>query len=283
MNADTGEGTVVLTSDTQLFEAPNWSPDGRWIVVNADGKLFRLEADNPETLHEISATGLPELNNDHLISPDGSMHFLSANDGHIYRLPWEGGAAVRVTHPKEPQRRFRHFLHGISADGTRLAYVGTEMRDGDEWGRRALWELDLQTGSERLVGDGFSPADGPEYGPQGLLYFNSEVASSIDGHAQIFRRNQATATTEQLTFDERVNWFPHPSPDGRYLVYLSYEPGTLGHPADLPVIIRAVDNSDGSVRDLAAVFGGQGTINVNSWSPDSRRFAFVEYPIDPRA
>ncbi|WP_415854163.1 TolB family protein [Sinomonas sp. G460-2] len=279
LDVHSGHGTTVLTSSDRLFEAPNWSPNGRWIVLNADGRLFRVDLEGAPELAEIPSSGLPELNNDHLVSPDGGHHFVSANDGHIYRLAWDGGKAQRVTSPKDPSRRFRHFLHGISPDGSRLAYVGTEVLDGDEWGRRAVWELDLHTGEEHLVGGGFSPADGPEYARDGALYFNSEFRSSEEGHAQLFRHDPTTRSTEQLTFDERVNWFPHIAPDGRNLVYLSYGPGTSGHPADVPVIIRTLDGDDRTPRDLVSLFGGQGTINVNCWAPDSRRIAFVRYPI----
>ncbi len=276
----TNRSTHIYTSDRCLFEAPNWHPDGQYIVVNADGLLYRIDVLDPTALQQIPAEGLPELNNDHLISPDGRWHFVSANDGHLYRLPWEGGKAQRVTTPKPEGRKFRHFLHGISPDGKTLAYVGTETENGDEWGRRALWLLDLETGNETLLGDGFSPADGPDFSANGdFIYFNSEYRSELEGHAQLFRIESATKSVKQLTSDERVNWFPHPSPDGRHLSYLSYQPGTLGHPADRQVKLKMIDLGDGTSRDLLSLHGGQGTINVTSWAPDSERFAYVAYPI----
>lgn len=279
VDVETGLLQLLLTSTTRLFEAPNWHPDGRWIVLNADGLLFRVDTASPAGLIRIPTPGLPELNNDHLLSPDGRWHFLSANDGHIYRMPWQGGASERITTPKEPRRRFRHFLHGVSPDGRTLAYVGTEVQGGDEWGRRALWLLDIGSGQERLVRDGCSPADGPEFSPDGRhLYFNSEMASSRAGHAQLFALDLADGSLRQLTTDDRVNWFAHPSPDGRRLAYLSYEPGTLGHPPDCPILLRLIDLASGGSRDLVSTFGGQGTLNVPSWAPDARRLAFVAYP-----
>ena len=279
LDVETGASQLLLSSTDVLFEAPNWHPDGRWIVVNGDGVLHRVDVDAPAELQEIPASGLPELNNDHLISPDGRWFYVSANDWHLYRLPWEGGAAERVTTPKAPERVFRHFLHGVSPDGNTLAYVGTEVLDGDEWGRRALWLLDLDSGDEQQLGNGYSVADGPDFSPDGhSVFFNSEVASTAEGHAQLFRHDLRDGSVEQLTADERVNWFPHPSPDGRRLVYLSYPPSTVGHPPDLPVELRLIDLPGGAPRTLVALPGGQGTINVPSWAPDGRRLAYVAYP-----
>jgi TolB protein len=142
-----------------------------------------------------------------------------------------------------------------------------------------LWLLDLASGAERLLGNGYSPADGPDFSPDGhSVYFNSEVASSVEGHAQLFRHDLRDGSVEQLTSDERVNWFPHPSPDGRRLVYLSYPPGTVGHPPDLPVELRLIDLPGGVPRPLVALPGGQGTINVPSWAPNGSRLAYVAYP-----
>jgi len=279
LDVHTGVDELVFASDERLFESPTWHPDGRHIVVNADGLLFRVDSERPSDLEEIPAPGLPELNNDHLVSPDGRYHYVSANDWHIYRLPWEGGDPERVTSAKAPERAFRHFLHGIAPDGRTLAYVGTEYLDGDEWGRRALWLLELDSGEEQLLGDGYSPADGPDFAPDGRsVFFNSEMASDLPGHAQIFRHDLVDGSVEQLTFDDRVNWFPHCSPDGRRLAYLSYPRGTLGHPADLPVIVREIELPHGTARDLVALAGGQGTINVPCWAPDSRRLAYISYP-----
>jgi len=124
------------------------------------------------------------------------------------------------------------------------------------------------------------PNDGPEYSPDGKwIYFNSELAASRPGHAQIFRMRASDGTDiEQLTFDRRVNWFPHPSPDNQTIAFLSYPEGTVGHPPDKDVQLRLMTPLGGEQRTLASFFGGQGTINVNSWAPDSQRLAFIAYP-----
>ena len=138
------------------------------------------------------------------------------------------------------------------------------------------------TGGEatRLTDDDH-PDDGAEYSPDGAwICFNSERGSSTPGHAQLFRMRPDGSDLEQLTDDERVNWFPHLSPDGRRVAYVSFPPGTLGHPADRDVILRRCAPDGTGIRDLVRLHGGQGTMNVNSWAPDSRRLAYVDYPVD---
>ena len=120
-------------------------------------------------LEPIRTEGLPALNNDHLVSPDGTHHYVSAQDGHIWQVPWDGGAAQQITTSKSPDRRFRHYLHGISPDGDSIAFVGTEALGDAPAGNRSLWIRNTGTGVENLVGDGYSPADGPEFSPDGRL------------------------------------------------------------------------------------------------------------------
>ncbi len=120
--------------------------------------------------------------------------------------------------------------------------------------------------------------DGPEYSPDGrTIYFNSERT----GRMQIWRMNPDGSEQESVTADEYNNWFPHPSPDGRYLVFLSYEKDVTGHPANKDVTLRRMTLSNKQIDVLGRFFGGQGTINVPCWSPDSRRIAFVTYQLIP--
>lgn len=270
-----GRARLRYRSQSLLFEAPNWSPDGAELVLNGDGRLWRLGVDGGD-LAEIPLGGVEDINNDHVISPDGATVYVSSDDGHIHAVPAGGGASRRVT--AEKGSHFRHYLHGISPDGATLAYIGLESLPGGVV-RTNVYLLDLETQEERqLTDDGF-PDDGAEFSPDGAwVYFNSERGSAIPGHAQLFRLPVAGGVPEQLTDDERVNWFPHPSPDGRRIAYVSFPPGTLGHPADRDVIVR-LREEDGSVRDLMALLGGQGTMNVPSWSPDGESLAFVAYPI----
>jgi Tol biopolymer transport system component len=143
-----------------------------------------------------------------------------------------------------------------------------------------IFTIPAAGGPDTRLSDVDYPNDGPEYSPDGQwIYFSGERAAKIPGQAQCFRMRPDGTGIEQLTFDDRVNWFPHVSPDGKWLVYISYPWGTTGHPADRDVILRVLTADGKDERDVAAFFGGQGTINVNSWAPDSRRFAYVAYPI----
>ena len=276
IDAETGESRLVHSSSTLLFEAPNWSSDGKWLVVNGDGKLFRIAAEAGGDLEEIDLGVAPPINNDHVLSPDGQTVYVSADDGHIYAVQFAGGAPRRVSN--DHGQRFKHYLHGVSPDGETLAYIGLKnKKDG-----RVITDVFTipAAGGEdvRITDDPFTD-DGAEFSPDGQwIYFNSERASKKPGHAQLFRIATDRVVLEQLTDDKRVNWFPHPSPDGARLAYVSFPKGTLGHPADVAVKIRILER-DGTVRDLVEVFGGQGTMNVPSWSPDSTRLAYVAYPI----
>lgn len=268
-----GTSTLVVESDALLFEAPNWSPDGDWLIVNADGLLHRVPVSGG-ALEPIAVPGLPPLNNDHVLSPDGGTAYVSGFDGHLHAVDLATLSHRRVSndHPD-----FVHFLHGISPDGTLLAYIGMDLLPGGV--RTNIYTVPAAGGADARLTDDAFPDDGSEFSPDGeWVWFNSERGSTAPGHAQLFRMRPDGSGVEQLTSDERVNWFPHVSPDGARIVYLSFPPGTLGHPADRDVVIRLL-GPGGSSTDLVHLFGGQGTINVPSWAPDSTRFAYVAYPL----
>jgi Tol biopolymer transport system component len=276
VDAATGHSTLVHSSSTLLFEAPNWTPDGRHLVVNGDGRLFRLPVEGGD-LEEIPLGGIPDINNDHVLNPDGTSVYVSAEDGHLYEVPFATGVARRVSNDRGPA--FHYYLHGISPDGSTLAYIGL-WENADGTATTNVCTIPTAGGEDSQLTDDSFPDDGSEFSPDGRwIYFNSERGSTEAGHAQLFRMRLDGSGVEQLTSDERVNWFPHVSPDGARIAYVSFPAGTLGHPEDKDVIVRLIE-ADGTVRDVAHLFGGQGTINVPSWAPDSRRFAYVAYPVD---
>ncbi|WP_240685089.1 TolB family protein [Arthrobacter nitrophenolicus] len=269
------EPTLLFETQELQIEAPNWSLDGKTLYLNGNGLLWALDVSTPEAgLRPVRYDGLPELNNDHVLDPDGDHIFLSANDGHIYRAALTGGAVERVS----PEDGKWHFLHGVSPDGKRLAYV--ELKEFGDPGKLAVWPV---TGGEVTRPDiGARHIDGPEWSPDGeWIYFNTEGFTTKSGHAQLARINDTTGSIERLATSETVDWFPHLSPDNCFAAYISFPPGTLGHPGNLNVDVVVVSLDDWATpMQRYPLFGGQGTINVNSWSPDSTRFAFVAYPID---
>ena len=281
---DLPEPELVLDTDELLVEAPNWSLDGSALLVNGNGVLWRLDVSTPAPgsgLVPIDHQDLPPINNDHVLDPDGEHIYLSANDGHIYRAGLGGGQVAKVT----SDEGVWHYLHGVSPDGSRLAYV--RLADVSEPGRLAIL---APSGPTTLVDTGAGHIDGPEWSPDGSwIYLNTEAFTDEPGHAQLARvpddglgrdgAGTADAEVERLVTSDTVDWFPHLSPDGRWATYISFPSGTLGHPADLDVEVRLVSTGEWSAPlQRYQLFGGQGTINVNSWSPDSRRFAFVAYP-----
>lgn len=273
----TGAVRTVHASAERRYEAPNWTADGR-LLVNGDGRLWLLPADGSGAPEELTATGLPEANNDHVLSPDGRTVFASAQDWHIWALPLAGGAAHRVT----PDDGGMHFLHGISPDGARLGYVRLDPEGQNWWASATIHTIDVDGRDDVAVTTDPGPADGCAWTPDGeWIVFNTEQFSAKPGHAQLARVRPDGTDLEQLTFDDRVNWFPHVAPTGDVAVYLSYQPGTTGHPADLEVELRLVAvDAWTAPTTIVELQGGQGTINVPSWAPDGSAFAFVDYPIE---
>jgi Tol biopolymer transport system component len=271
-DASTGAAEVVFETTDVLLEAPNWAPDGGALLVNGDGLLWRLDL-STSALDRVQIAGLPPINNDHVLDPSRGLAYLSANDGHIYRAPLDGGTAVRVS----SDENHYHFLHGISPDSSELAFVEIAR----EWGPGRLAVLPSAGGPTRHPEAGQGHIDGPEYAPDGeWIYLNTDHWAAQPGHAQLARVPVGGGEPERLVASRTVDWFPHLSPDGRLASYLSFPPGTKGHPENLEVEVKLVRTEDWS-RTVHhwPVFGGQGTLNVNSWAPDSSRFAFVAYPL----
>lgn len=281
---------AIYTSKKLLLEAPSWNPITNDLVVNGEGKLWLLASDGAGGLRSLDTPGLPDVNNDHVMAPDGISTFATGNDGHLYEVWFDGRPVRRVTESNTAPNgnRFMHFLHGVSPDRQTLAFIGIDFplnRDGSPIFQPVVsdvYTIPAAGGALTRLTNGPGSSDGSEYSPDGSwIYCNTEHFSSTPGHAQIARMRPDGTGLEQLTFDERVNWFPHLAPTGERAIYLSYPTGTLGHPANLQVELRLVTGNDWQHAGTAVqLFGGQGTINVNSWSPDGTRFAYVSYPID---
>lgn len=275
INVD-GSGREVIFAADEIIEAPNWTPDGKWLIFNAGGELYRISPDGKDGPTKINTAPLADLNNDHVLSWDGKTLYVSSDDSHLYTLPVEGGTPKKLSndHPE----RHHYYLHGVSPDGKTLVYTGVNTLNGNRWGYVNIWTIPVAGGKDVQLTDSAPPDDGAEYTPDGQwIWYNSEASSP--GHAQIWKMRADGSEQTQVTTDERVNWFPHFSRDGQHIVYLSYPEGTAGHPADKAVILRYMKPDGTGKRDIVAFNGGQGTINVNSWAPDNKRFGFVAYPI----
>ena len=255
------------------FEAPNWSRDGSYFLFNQEGGIYRLALNSDEPAR-IPTGAQARCNNDHGISPDGTRIAVSdstqTGKSMIYTLPIAGGAPRQIT-ASGPS-----YWHGWSPDGSTLAFTGQRGENFD------IYTIQVTGGDERHLTTATGLDDGPEYSPDGAwIYFNSERTGSM----QIWRMHPDGAGQEQVISDQTNDWFPHISPDGKWMVFLSYEKGVTGHPPDKDVTLNLMTMTDKKVHVLAKLFGGQGTINVPSWSPDSARVAFVSYeylPEQPR-
>jgi TolB protein len=262
----------MIYSAAERFEAPNWSRDGATLVFNGGGRLWKLPATGgkPEMVDTGFAT---KVNNDHGFSPDGTR--LAISDGSqgdqksiVYIVPSAGGSPKRITEPG----RGPSYWHGWSPDGKTLAFVGERNADFD------IFAIPATGGAEIRLTTAQGLDDGPDYSPDGkYIYFNSERSGTM----QIWRMHPDGTQQERVTREDTNDWFPHISPDGKWMVFLAYDGDVKGHPENKNVTLKRMDLADGKITTLVKLFGGQGTINVPSWSPDSKQIAYVSYHLVP--
>lgn len=252
------------------IEAPNWNPDGKTLIYNSDGLLYKIPAEGGEP--ELIPTDFAKrINNDHGISPDGSRIVISdqteTGKSLIYTLPIEGGTPQKITQTGPS------YWHGWSPDGKTLAYCASRNGNYD------IYSIPVEGGKEIQLTTAEGLDDGPDYSPDGkYIYFNSERTGTM----QIWRMKTDGSEQEQITTDEYNDWFAHPSPDGKWIAYVSFgtDVPSGSHPANKDVMLRLMNLETKEIRIMAKLFGGQGTINVPSWSPDSQRLAFVSYRLN---
>lgn len=264
----TGKRTVLREFDT-IIEAPNWTSDGRYLIYNSRGRMHTYELATGEN-REIDTGFAIDCNNDHVLSPDNSQLAVSHHThedaaSRIYILPLAGGQPVLVTE-KGPS-----YLHGWSPDGERLAYCA------ERGGQYDIYTISVNGGAETQLTNEPGLDDGPEYSPSGEhIWFNS----TRSGLMQIWRMEADGSSPIHMVKEEANGWFPHVSPDGRFVAYIAYgkddvSPGD--HPPNKHVELRLIPAEGGTSKTIVKLFGGQGTMNVNSWSPDNRTLAFVSY------
>jgi TolB protein len=268
VDVHTGERKILKEFDF-VIEAPNWMQDGKALIYNSHGHLFRFDLSNGK-ISEIDSGFAIYCNNDHVLSPDNSQIAVSHHSqedakSRIYILPLKGGRPGLVTE-KGPS-----YLHGWSPDGKTLAYCAE--RDG----QYDIYTISVNGGEELQLTNLPGLDDGPEYSPSGEhIWFNS----TRTGLMQVWRMRPDGSNPEHKVNEEANCWFPHVSPDGKWVVYIAYAKGDVDpgdHPANKNVELRLVPAEGGESKTIVKLFGGQGTMNVNSWSPDNRTIAFVSY------
>jgi Tol biopolymer transport system component len=270
MDVATGKRRVLLTA-TGSLQAPNWTRDGKALIYNSEGRLFRFDLET-RVVSAIDTGFATRNNNDHVLSWDGTSIGISHHDPEdggastLYTLPLGGSAApVRIT----ARGAGDSYLHGFSPDDERLVFTGFRR------GKYDVWEIDLRTRSETQLTDTPALDDGAEYSPDGRhIHFNSNRTGTM----QLWRMKADGSDPVQLTHDAYHDWFPHPSPDGSRVAFLSYRPDDVesgDHPFYRQVYLRLMPAAGGPPRVIGYLYGGQGTINVASWSPDGRQIAFV--------
>jgi len=278
------EKTVYTQED--VVEAPNWSRDGKFLLVNTGGNLYRLPVGgaDPAKLEKIDlGAGGYRCNNDHDLSRDGKWLAFSAStptsrSSQVFLASGDGSGAKLMVETAPS------YFHGWSPDGKWLAIVGQRN------GKFELYRVPVAGGPEERLTSKGAYDDGPEYSPDGKwIYFNSDRSGGWD----IWRMppegaGPCDAKAQQVTSDELQDWFPHISPNGKWMVFLSFPKGVKTHDDKMEgVSLRMMPTpgrkvKPGKIEVLTTFFGGQGTINVNSWSPDSRKFAYVVYePLSP--
>jgi Tol biopolymer transport system component len=273
LDVTTGKRTVIKEFP-YVIEAPNWTPDGKWLVYNTGGKLYKLPpVVSPGEPQLINTGFVTHCNNDHVISADGKYIAISnspveGGGSRVYTVPFTGGTPRLITSAGPS------YLHGISPDNKYLAYCAERRENYD------VYIIPFEGGEEIRLTTAEDLDDGPEYSPDGkYIWFNSVRT----GLMQVWRMKTDGTEQTQITFDEsRNSWFPHVSPNGKQVIFITYTKGDLKPNEHLPnknVELRIMPAEGGEPKTLVKLFGGQGTINVNSWAPDSKRLAFVSYKL----
>ena len=266
LSIETGQRQIIYRTRTHI-EAPNWSRDGKTLLFNSEGKIFTIPVSGG-TPTQLDTGFADHCNNDHGLSPDGKELAISHHHegiSLIYIVQSTGGTPRLVT------KLGPSYWHGWSPDGKSLAYCAQRNNNYD------IYTIGVNGGKETRLTDAEGLDDGPDYSPDGrTIYFNSERSGAM----RIWRMNSDGSSQTKITDDDEYgDWFPHPSPDGKWIVFLSYDKSVKGHPANQEVVLRMMPAPEGKPKILLELFGGQGTINVPSWSPDSWRFAFVSYRV----
>lgn len=264
---------MVVVTGTGRMEAPNWSRDGKSLIFNRDGKLWTVPVEGGSAPQIINTGLATNCTGSHGLSPDGKWLAISCSmpekpETRVYIIPAGGGDPKLLT--ENPWSYF----HGWSPDGKTIAFTRPDHKGGGN-----ILSIPVEGGSEKALTTGTGISDDPDYSADGKwIYFNSDRAGGL---MQIWRMRPDGSEPEQVTHDDFNNWTPHPSPDGKSILILSYDKSVTGHPANKDIAFRIINVADGKIRVLVNATGGAGSDNVSNWAPDGQHLAFVSYQFLP--
>lgn len=257
----------ILHSFPNSIQAPNWTPDNKYLIYNSEGLLYTYELSSGK-ISVLKTGAVNDNNNDHVLSFDGKMLGISNHLGDrstIYVMPATGSDnPVQITEESSGPS----YLHGWSPDNKNLIFTGKRNGVYD------IWSINIASKKETRLTETPSLDDGPEFSPDGKYIYFSSVRT---GTMKLWRMKADGSNEEQITFDEYNDWFPHFSPDGKWIVYLSFpkEIDPTSHPFYQRVYLKLMPAAGGVPKVIGYLYGGQGTINVPGWSPDGKQIAFV--------
>lgn len=264
---------MVVASGPGRMEAPNWSRDGKTLIFNRDGRIWRIPAEGGAATM-INTGAATNCTGSHGLSPDGKLLAISCSmpgkpETRVYILPSDGGEPKLLT--ENPSSYF----HSWSPDGKTIAFTRPNHQGGGN-----ILSISVEGGDEKPLTTGDGMSDDPDYSADGKwIYFNSDRAGGL---MQIWRMRPNGSDPEQVTSDDFNNWTPHPSPDGESILIVSYDKGVTGHPTNKDIALRIVNVSDRKIRELVKLVGGAGSDNVPNWAPDGKHVAFVSFQTLPK-
>jgi TolB protein len=262
---------MVVATGPGRMEAPNWSRDGKTLIFIKDGKIWTIPVEGG-TASVLNTGAATKCTGSHGLSPDGKLLAISCSmpdkpETRVYIVPSSGGEPKLLT--ENPWSYF----HSWSPDGKTIAFTRPDHKGGGN-----IFIIPVEGGTEKALTAGTGISDDPDYSADGQwIYFNSDRGGTM----KIWRMRSDGSGAEQVTRDEFNDWTPHPSPDGKSILILSYPKDVSGHPTNTEVALRILNVADGKTRVLVNVVGGAGSDNVPNWAPDGTHFAFVSFQMLP--